>query len=579
MKNYFLIAFALGIAALFYLMGTAFAHHHELYGEDPDWQERDKDNNIIFPPRNFISSNWALTPSPNNSIRYFVHNKQTLVPAKTPTSKTYEGLVKAGISDWETEVPQLKWENVSNLSDDSSADVLFTLGPCGGRAGTFRVALWYEDKDIMKAKYTDRVTICINNENRFKTENAIKSAISHEIGHVYGLHEAYIDLPKDLTPTPIPPPYVPINDCNPDSNVASIMDGPIREAMNSQNPSDGDLYVGHCDNRTSPSERDIELVKNIYINGSFVNVSGTDNRNGTATFKWKDNVWGEANHLIVVIYSKTMNLKGEWVPSTKKIITDGVGQHRNIGGQSESEPLDFTASLEAHEIAGKELPPWTFYRGCLFAYFQPIVDYGDMECSNLIAVNNSEHNAKLTPSPTPIPSGDIEAGKTHIGVGETFKVTISNVKPEGLDVKLVPTHPLAYAPREGWTSLCGSAGIAAGSNSVTTTSLINIINFILPDTFEGCSEGKGQVRLMHGANVLASVEITVSNTPATATPTSTPGSGADSHAYAYRDVHGDAYRRTDPDAHAWDRAHSDAGNRAYADADRRTRGHAHSGPR
>ena len=142
-----------------------------------------------------------------------------------------------------------------------------------------------------------------------------------------------------------------------------------------------------------------------------------------------------------------------------------------------------------------------------------------MECSNLIAVNNSEHNAKLTPSPTPIPSGDIEAGKTHIGVGETFKVTISNVKPEGLDVKLVPTHPLAYAPREGWTSLCGSAGIAAGSNSVTTTSLINIINFILPDTFKGCSEGKGQVRLMHGANVLASVEITVSNTPATATPT------------------------------------------------------------
>ena len=228
------------------------------------------------------------------------------------------------------------------------------------------------------------------------------------------------------------------------------------------------------------------------------------------------------NHLIVVIYSKTMNIKGEWEPSVKKIIEDGVGQHRNIGGQSESESFDFTASLKSHEITGKELPISTFYRACLFAYFQPIIDYGDMKCSNLIAVNNSEHNAKLTPTPTPIPSGDLEAGKTYIGVGDTFKVTISNVKPEGLDVKLVPTHPLAYAPREGWSSLCGSAGITAGSNSVPPTSLINIINFILPDTFEGCSEGKGQVRLMHGGNVLASVDITVSNTPATATPT--PGS-------------------------------------------------------
>ena len=74
-----------------------------------------EDNNIVFPPRNFISSSWALTPGPNNSIRYFVRNKQTLIPAKTPTAKTYEDLVKAGISDWVTEVPQLKWDNVSNL--------------------------------------------------------------------------------------------------------------------------------------------------------------------------------------------------------------------------------------------------------------------------------------------------------------------------------------------------------------------------------------------------------------------------------------------------------------------------------
>ena len=118
-----------------------------------------------------------------------------------------------------------------------------------------------------------------------------------------------------------------------------------------------------------------------YISGTFANVNGTDNGNGTARFEWKDDVWGEANHLIVVIYSKTMNIKGEWEPSVKKIIEDGVGQHRNIGGQSESESFDFTASLKSHEITGKELPIWTFYRACLFAYFQPIIDYGDMKYS------------------------------------------------------------------------------------------------------------------------------------------------------------------------------------------------------
>ena len=148
-------------------------------------------------------------------------------------------------------------------------------------------------------------------------------------------------------------------------------------------------------------------------------------------------------------------------------------------------------------------------------------------------------------------------------------MTISNVKPEGLDVKLVPTHPLAYAPREGWSSLCGSAGITAGSNSVPTTSLINIINFILPDTFEGCSEGKGQVRLMHGGNVLASVDITVSNTPAHRDA----DAGSDSHANTYSHPYPGAY--ADSDSYAKARSHSDAGSRAYADAYRHADARSH----
>ena len=286
--------------------------------------------------------------------------------------------------------------------------------------------------------------------------------------------------------------------------------------MNSGDQSEGDIYIRSCDNITAPQLRDRTLVKDVYINGKLAKVIGIDNSNGTATFTWQDAAWGESHHLVEFLYSKGIHLSDPWIkfaetrdPGRSKGTIDGVGQHQKIAGQSDAITFKATINLDAHKASSEPLPPWTLYMACGYAYFEAIDDYGPKTCSNQIKVDNP------TPTPTATPTGPyLVASKTYVAVNESFKVTPHNVKVS--NAQMIPTHPLGFA------GMCGSAGIGGASKSVNTTGLIGI--FPALDTFQGCGEGKGKVRLIHDGNVLAFVDITVSNTPATATPTSTPGS-------------------------------------------------------
>ena len=125
-----------------------------------------------------------------------------------------------------------------------------------------------------------------------------------------------------------------------------------------------------------------------------------------------------------------------------------------------------------------------------------------------------------TPTPTATPTTPyLVASKTRVAVNERFSVTAHNVKVS--NVRFTLTSPLEYAPeQEQQPSLCGGGGgIGSGINSIIVT---QPVNGRVTGRFEGCSAGKGKVKLARGLNTLASIDITVSNTPATATPT--PGS-------------------------------------------------------
>ena len=419
--------------------------------------------------------------------------------------------MRTAVADWEAAIPELDWKE---MNDSTSADVVVKFEPCDARdrfpgyPGQFSIKTWYRDTKANRgARYWSQAKLCVNSwKNKWLNDDAILSIISHEIGHAYGLHEAYVDKKGPGS-----------GSCG---KIKSIMD-----ALTSNSGS-------HCDGLTAPSSSDIEDVKKIFKYGSLLEFTVTQSGD-SADFEWKDYAWGEAYHDLMLMYTLNLdesdysNAKWKTYKSVKR--THGIGQHHDIAGVSTSfVHRANNVDLTKHQENAGILPKWTAYRICGRPYFNQYQTYGTKTCSSPAWMNNSEHNATVPPTPTPTvtptppgPSGDLEAGKTYIGVGDTFKVTISNVRPKGLDVRLVPTHPLEYAPLPGQPSLCGGGvGIGADSDSVTKSSLINIGQ---TNTFEGCSEGKGKVELKHGVNTLASVEITVSSAPAAPAPPPTTG--------------------------------------------------------
>ena len=251
------------------------------------------------------------------------------------------------------------------------------------------------------------VSICINEWDRFLTDDVIKAVISHEIGHAYGLHEAYEDAtPVGLSPTPTPTatPYSVVNPC---TSITSIMDGGYKELMDPNDPSKREIYVRHCDSLTGPHQSDIDHVNEMYVDGTLARVKGVDNDNGTAKFSWQDDVWGETRHKATFMYSNDLNDDDSWVIFGKTPEHAGIewtGQHRNIKDQDPQDAYIFesTVSLSSHMTTGEDLPRWTRYRACVRAYFERVGGYGPERCSNEVIVDN-EGLPTFTPTPTTKP--------------------------------------------------------------------------------------------------------------------------------------------------------------------------------
>ena len=152
MKRYLIPMIAFGIVAtFFFLFGTVFAHHYQLFGEDYT-RQRTKDENGR---NNYMQVKWALTPrpatpGPQGAISYYIDNnisndETTAVanPALTRTAATLNELVDAAVADWTSKIPQLRWVKASS---NSTADVVFSLRNCGDfQAGNFEVDDWHLD--------------------------------------------------------------------------------------------------------------------------------------------------------------------------------------------------------------------------------------------------------------------------------------------------------------------------------------------------------------------------------------------------------------------------------------------------
>lgn len=253
-----------GVATVAFLVGILFAHHKgEYLGMD------DTEQKSIAGIENYINANWAITPTVGSALTWFADDPKTPNPTITPIAP----LVRTSTAKWTAVLPQLRYSEVGE-ADRDDASIIFKPS-CGSSQASYdlvertptgavaELSPWHSD-DKRNANYWVRVQICVNIAS-FSSDDDIVSAISHELGHAYGLGDAYND---DLT----------------DDDSGECGDGPSTIM-------DGSVSFGgkHCDGLTGPSAYDVELVKGLFAKGGVSDFTATNNQDGTATFTWKDN--------------------------------------------------------------------------------------------------------------------------------------------------------------------------------------------------------------------------------------------------------------------------------------------------
>lgn len=173
--------------------------------------------------------------------------------------------VKAGeaVNKWASQMPNQKWTKVAEAAQ---ADVKFresaTACPPSSR-GCVKLETFYNDT-TRSAYYAKSWTVYQN------SSLATALTLTHEVGHVIGLHERYIDDGSQEKGT-----------CN--DNEVTVMDR------------------SDCDPITGPQSIDISRARNAYEWGQTTN-QGVSVSGSRATLTWQDRAAGEYEHVVSVYW-------------------------------------------------------------------------------------------------------------------------------------------------------------------------------------------------------------------------------------------------------------------------------------
>ena len=291
LKTIVVAALALLVAGLVAL--AVYAHHTGDYlTQDTGLQVGTSHGDISGLRETFAPKKWVLEDTAANPILWY---------ASDTTLRRY---VTTAMANWEAAVSELKWQRATS---ESQADVVFQYKTCRENArGLFifrdsEGAEWEADT-TRDARYWTKLIICINNTSYYNPDDAIVSAIAHEVGHLYGLHEQYIDN--------VDPPA-----CN--DNKVSIMDRLV--------------YGGgeHCDGAIrGPQTRDTNAVYDFYRDGRLSNWRARRLGDTTARIRFKDKAWAERHHVFNHMYS--MDGGTQFTVFKTEEVPDNVGSHKNI---------------------------------------------------------------------------------------------------------------------------------------------------------------------------------------------------------------------------------------------------------
>ena len=314
--------------------------------------------------------------------------------------------------------------------------------------------------------YLKQVRVCIDSDPVHESTvdyDGLVNVIAHEIGHVYGLTERYIDYvdPDDED--------LELYDCN--DNDTSIMD------------------AHNCDGiDESQADTDIARVKSLYSDGSlreFTVVKNSDTSATSSIVSWKDYSWAEEKHRIKYYIHEN----AAWREFDFRDVFKGIAAHQNILGIHRNDPVfdlsfEFDPEKYSSMDGNERLPNGSAYRFCGAPYFLPF----DNEAS-INMVNNCSDSVWLV-----IPHGELVTTSPRVRVNNTLTINLSGLVPNDLNeftVKL--SGPISRNDE------CAEADeYVKGLTSFAIT---------------GCSYGKGAVTLQTRRHALTIAEMDIAVVP------------------------------------------------------------------
>ena len=261
--------------------------------------------------------------------------------------------VMSAIDDWTAEIPELTW-----IERPSDYDIEFKLGDCPFSSSapacvhgrTFSNDCWAD------ANYQDTAQVWVQDRSDWGVGSR-QAAISHELGHLYALHEGYNDSSRT---------------CN--GSRTTIMDGMKRNANNK---------IVHCDGLTGPNASDGNDVEDFYHTGD--TGSMTASSSGTeATFTWKDQTWAEQEYEVKFFWWN--QTEEEWELFTRRSRTRDVGVHVPTSSCSSSAGCDDRTLSETIDRVVYDTPA-AWYIMCGWPYFEKYRDHGTWRYSPIVYVN------------------------------------------------------------------------------------------------------------------------------------------------------------------------------------------------
>ena len=310
------------------------ARHYIYIAENPDWQ-------------------YPGTPEADNWLMYRWWNGQS-VRWYADLAISFE--VEPVINGWWSWFPELIWEKVTQ---SANADVKFRYGYCPGSTVVLGCTEYetYYYLEQEHASFLKTINVWINpSPIGGWSGDGMKSQIAHEIGHVYGLDEKYIEMPNETA------------DCNP--NETSIMDVVLTQP------------TVHCDNIIEPTALDNQNVRwywgqTMYgVNKNDLGFTGV----GVGTegvWRWKDLAWAEELHQVGWWWRPTP--QSAWVMYHDESMRDWVGTHF------------FTDDRTIYRTVNRLSYPLVTGSGehimCGNVWVKATGQFGNFRCSNIINLN------------------------------------------------------------------------------------------------------------------------------------------------------------------------------------------------